>query len=79
MWGCSGDKGNKVNIGIIVCDVFYVFYIWVVLLEDVVRDWFFYFFEGELECFYMLGFNVINFLLYEVFGGGGVVSFRNDL
>lgn len=79
VYGCSGDKGDKVNIGIIVCQFEYLFYIWVVLIFEVVVSCFLCFFDGWVECFFLFGIYVINFVLYDVFGGGGIVSLRNDV
>ena len=74
----SGDKGNNANIGIIAREPAFLPYIWSALSEDVVKDGFAHFIEGEVERFLLPGSHAINFLLHDVLGGGGVASLRND-
>jgi len=77
-WGRSGDKGDKVNIGIIARKRSYLPYICSVLTEQVVAARFDHFLKGPVECFPMPGLYAINFLLHDVLGGGGIASIRND-
>jgi hypothetical protein len=77
-WGRSGDKGNKANIGIIARSEEYYPYICKILTEDLIKDRFSHFLEGNVERFLLPGSNSINFLLHDVLGGGGITSLRND-
>ncbi len=82
-WGRSGDKGNKVNIGIIARHDAYMPYIWQALDAQVVRARFAHFIDMEdtkeaVERYYLPGSHAINFLIDETLGGGGTASLRND-
>lgn len=60
----------------------YLLWIVEVLEEGVVVDWMQYVFDlqiGWVGCWYLLGSYSLNFLLENVFGGGGVVSLCIDL
>ena len=78
VWGRSGDKGDKANIGLIARKPEYLPLVWASLTEEVVASRFAHFLEGKTERFLMPAPNAINFLLHDALGGGGVASLRND-
>ena len=78
VWGRSGDKGDKANIGLIARKPEYLPFVWAGLTTGVVADRFAHFTQGKTERFLMPAPNAINFLLHEALGGGGVASLRND-
>jgi hypothetical protein len=78
VWGRSGDKGDKANIGLIARKAEYLPFIWASLTEEVVAGRFSHFVKGKTERFLMPAPNAINFLLHDALGGGGVASLRND-
>ncbi len=81
-YGRSGDKGNKVNVGIISRRSEYYPYICASITEAVVTDRFSHFLQNtgpEAVTRYLLpGSHSLNFLLTDILGGGGVASLRND-
>ncbi len=85
-WGRSGDKGDTANVGIIARKPEYLPYIYAALTESVVAERFAHFLpdlaqtaaENYVDRFLMPGCYAINFLLYQVLGGGGMASIRND-
>ena len=77
-YGRSGDKGDKVNIGIIARQSKYLPYIWTALTPEVVASCFSCFLDGRVERFLLPGIHAINFVLHDVLGGGGIASLRND-
>ncbi len=77
-WGRSGDKGDKVNIGIIARKPEYLPYIWAMLSETVVGERFAHFTKQPVDRYFLPGTNAINFVLHDVLGGGGIASLRND-
>jgi hypothetical protein len=82
-YGRSGDKGDKVNIGIISRRPEYLPFIWSALTEVAVAERFSHFIKTNdrnqsVERFLLPGTHAINFLIHNVLGGGGVVSLRND-
>jgi hypothetical protein len=74
----SGDKGDNANIGVLPRDPSYTPWIWAKLTEAEVARRFAHYLKGKVERFYMPGTGAMNFLLYNVLGGGGVASLRND-
>lgn len=74
----SGDKGDKVNIGVLPRRRDYIPWIWAALTEAEVSRRFAHFTEKPAERFFLPGTGAINFLLHDVLGGGGVASLRND-
>ena len=77
-WVRSGDKGDKANVGVLPRKKEYAPYIWMALTEDVVRERFAHYLEGDVSRFFLPGTGAINFVLDRVLGGGGVASLRND-
>jgi hypothetical protein len=76
--GRSGDKGNDSNIGIIARKPEFYPILRRELTAKVVRDYFSYLMDGDVERFDLPGLNAVNFLLRESLGGGGIASLRND-
>jgi hypothetical protein len=76
--GRSGDKGDKVNIGIMARRPEYLPWIWAALTEAAIAETFAHFLRGGVERFYLPGSHAVNFLLHDVLGGGGIASLRND-
>ena len=74
----SGDKGDTVNIGVIV----YRPEDYPVLLREVtaerVKSWFGDRVKGNVERFELPNLGALNFLLHEALGGGGTVTLRVD-
>ena len=78
-WGRSGDKGNKVNVGIIARHPDLLPYIWKTFSENKIADIFSHFLENDkVDRHFLPGISGINFVLHEVLGGGGTSSLRND-
>lgn len=76
--GRSGDKGNDSNIGIIARKPEYYPIIRRELTAEVVKEYFGYLMDGDVERFDLPGIYAVNFLLKESLGGGGIASLRND-
>lgn len=78
----SGDKGDKVNIGIMARDPAFLPWIARHLTPARVRERFAHFLAadeaGAVQRFYLPGTHALNFLLHGVLGGGGVASLRAD-
>jgi len=74
----SGDKGDKVNIGVIARSPELYPFLWSILTEVKVKKIFEHFLKGPVERFPIPGFNAINFVLSQALGGGGTTSLRND-
>ncbi len=77
-WARSGDKGDNANVGVIARRAEYFPYIWAALDDAAIRHAFGHFLKGRIERFPMPGANAMNILMWEVLGGGGVRSLRND-
>ena len=77
-WGRSGDKGNHANIGIIARRPEFLPYIRHALQPDVVGALFQHYAPAEVRRFDLPGIHGLNFMLYDVLGGGGIASLRND-
>ena len=77
-YGRSGDKGNKANIGIIARDQKFYPVLCQYVTEELVKNSFSKFLQGNVEKYYLPGSHSINFLLHDVLGGGGPASLRND-
>lgn len=81
-FGRSGDKGDKVNIGIIARQPEYLPWIAAALTEARVAAFFAHFLRpGQLQPvqrFYLPGSHALNFLLHDVLAGGGIASLRTD-
>ena len=77
-WGRSGDKGNHANIGIIARRPEFLPYIRHALQPDVVGELFKHYAPAEVRRFDLPGIHGLNFMLYDVLGGGGIASLRND-
>ena len=74
----SGDKGDKVNIGVISRSEELYPFLWSVLTESKVKRIFSHFVKGPVQRYPMPGFGAINFILDRALGGGGTSSLRND-
>ena len=82
----SGDKGDKVNVGVIARRPEYLPYIYAELSIKSVANRLAHFFPdptaidcaSKVERFFMPGCNGINFFIHDVLGGGGMASIRND-
>ncbi len=74
----SGDKGDMVNIGVIVFRDFH----YPTLLREVtaerVKAYFGDMVKGEVERYELPNLGAVNFLLREALDGGGTVSLRID-
>lgn len=77
-WGRSGDKGNHANIGIIARKAEYLPYIRQALQADLVARLLEHYAPAEVRRFDLPGIHGLNFMLYDVLGGGGIASLRND-
>lgn len=77
-WGRSGDKGNHANIGIIARRPEYLPYIRAALQSGTVAEMFKHYAPTDVRRFDLSGIHGINFMLYDVLGGGGIASLRND-
>ncbi len=74
----SGDKGDNANIGLICREPHYLPYVASQLTAATVKHYFAHLIEGEVERFYLPGFNAFNFYLTRALGGGGTASLRLD-
>lgn len=78
----SGDKGDYANIGVAARKPEYLPYIEAALTTTVVRDYFAHVLaggqRGRVERWHLPGTHSLNFLLYNVLGGGGAASLRTD-
>ncbi|WP_313231225.1 MULTISPECIES: acyclic terpene utilization AtuA family protein [Sphingomonadaceae] len=77
-WGRSGDKGNHANIGIVARRAEYLPYIKRALQPERVAKLFDHYAPTEVKRFDLPGIQGLNFMLYDVLGGGGIASLRND-
>jgi Acyclic terpene utilisation family protein AtuA len=77
-WGRSGDKGNHANIGIIARQPELLPYIRQALQPHIVNELFEHYTPTEVRRFDLPGIHAVNFMLYDVLGGGGIASLRND-
>ncbi|WP_241521100.1 AtuA-related protein [Kineobactrum sediminis] len=81
-FGRSGDKGDKVNIGIIARRPEYLPWIAAALTRERVETFFSHFLRpGQaqpVQRFYLPGTHALNFLLHDILAGGGVASLRTD-
>jgi hypothetical protein len=77
-WARSGDKGNNSNIGVIARKSEYLPIIRTALTPRAVANYFAHHLEGNVERFDVPGIRAMNFVLYDVLGGGGIASLRND-
>jgi hypothetical protein len=77
-WGRSGDKGNHANIGIVARRPEYLHYIKRALQPELVAKLFEHYGPADVKRFDLPGIQGLNFMLYDVLGGGGIASLRND-
>ena len=77
-WGRSGDKGNHANIGIVARQPEYLPYIKRTLQPELVAKLFEHYGPADVKRFDLPGIQGLNFMLYDVLGGGGIASLRND-
>ena len=78
VYGRSGDKGDNANIGLICRQPEYLPYINEQVTAEAVHEYFAHLVEGQVERFYLPGFNAFNFFLTQALGGGGTASLRLD-
>jgi hypothetical protein len=76
--GRSGDKGDRVNIGIIARRPEYLPAIAAALTPDAVREHLIHLVHGEVERFDWPGLHAFNFVLQGALDGGGTASLRYD-
>jgi hypothetical protein len=74
----SGDKGDNANIGLICRKPEFLPYVEQQVSAEVVKNYLGHLVEGEVERFYMPGFDAFNFYLTQALGGGGTASLRLD-
>jgi hypothetical protein len=74
----SGDKGNSVNIGVIVRDAQIYDFIKETLSSDLVKYWFRDLCKGEVFRYELHNLNAFNFVLTEALDGGGTLAMRID-
>ena len=77
-YGRSGDKGDNANVGVIAREQAYLPALYQQLTAESVADYFSHCVAGEVERFFLPGFNAFNFLMTEALGGGGTASLRVD-
>jgi hypothetical protein len=76
--GRSGDKGDRVNIGVIARRPEYLPAIAAALTPDAVRQYLIHLVHGPVERFDWPGLHAFNFVLHEALDGGGTASLRYD-
>jgi hypothetical protein len=74
----SGDKGDNANVGVICRKPEYLPYVEQQLSAEVVKNYLGHLIEGEVERFYIPGFDAFNFYITLALGGGGTASLRLD-
>ena len=74
----SGDKGDTVNIGVIVYKSEHYPLIAAQLTGERVKEFFGELVLGHVERFELPNLGALNFLLHEALGGGGTLSLRVD-
>ncbi|KAL5012237.1 hypothetical protein ScPMuIL_010788, partial [Solemya velum] len=81
----SGDKGNTANIGVIARHPSFLPYLRQALTEETVAEYFAHMFQdldgpvhNRVQRFDVPGIHGMNFVLYNVLGGGGIASLRTD-
>jgi hypothetical protein len=76
--GRSGDKGDRVNVGIIARRPEYLPAIAAALTPSAVRKYLAHLVHGEVERFDWPGLHAFNFVLHGALDGGGTASLRYD-
>lgn len=76
--GRSGDKGDRVNIGVIARRPEYLPAMAAALTPDALRAYLIHLVHGEIERFDWPGLHAFNFVLHEALEGGGTASLRYD-
>lgn len=74
----SGDKGDNANVGVIAFTPQGYAYLENFLTPDRVKSYFGDLCRGRVERFELPNLGALNFLLYEILGGGGFRSLRID-
>lgn len=81
-WTRSGDKGDMSNISVIARRAGHLPWIKAALTTEAVGDWFAHLTADgsrpHVVCHELPGLHALNFLLYQVLGGGGSASMRFD-
>lgn len=76
--GRSGDKGDRVNIGVIARRPEYLPAIAAAVAPDAVRQYLIHLVHGDVERFDWPGLHAFNFVLHGALDGGGTASLRYD-
>ena len=74
----SGDKGDTVNIGVIVYKPEHYPLIAEQLTAERIKEFFAELVLGKVERYELPNLGALNFLLHEALGGGGTLSLRVD-
>lgn len=77
-YGRSGDKGNIVNVGIVVREEAYLPILRRELTAEKVKEYLAHLVDGEVERFELPGLGAFNFVLHDALDGGGTASLRFD-
>jgi hypothetical protein len=74
----SGDKGDTVNIGVIVYKPEHYPLLAEQLTAERIKEFFAELVLGKVERYELPNLGALNFLLHEALGGGGTLSLRVD-
>lgn len=74
----SGDKGNRVNIGLVARDPEVYPLLCEQVTEEAVKEHFGSICQGKVERFEMRNISALNFVLHDALDGGGTVSLKLD-
>ena len=74
----SGDKGNRVNVGLIARDPEVYPLLCEQVTAGVVKKYFGRICRGKVERFEMPNISALNFVLHDALDGGGTVSLKLD-
>ncbi len=74
----SGDKGDAVNVGVIVYDEAHYEILREQLTPEAVKAHFGEMVKGKVERYELPNLGALNFLLHGALGGGGTMSLMND-
>ena len=74
----SGDKGDTVNIGVIVHKEEYYPFLKEFLTAEIVKNHFKGICKGDVERFDLPNIFAFNFVLHQSLGGGGTSTLRHD-
>lgn len=74
----SGDKGNRVNIGLIARHPSVYPFLCDTITADAVKQQFGSMCKGRVERYELPNISALNFVLYDALDGGGTVSLKLD-